>query len=185
MKEATQPVVVMPEPPRLLIEWSSPWQEFLSAIGPALHRSPKRLAGEARTGTIPFPGMAAAWVFEAVLLVAAIVLPGKLASLKPYHPLPQPKYDVIYFSGEELPQTEDVGGAKTGKSGRAGGHEGHHRTQTIRVARGDSLTEKVVDAPKVNLPKSDFPRADRKSTRLNSSHRCISYAVFCLKKKKK
>src|SRR5437879_8516254 len=28
-------------------------------------------------------------------------------------------------------------------------------------------------------------RIDRKSTRLNSSHRCISYAVFCLKKKKK
>src|ERR1017187_10428216 len=26
--------------------------------------------------------------------------------------------------------------------------------------------------------------SDRKSTRLNSSHRCISYAVFCLKKKK-
>src|SRR2546427_2084152 len=28
-------------------------------------------------------------------------------------------------------------------------------------------------------------RADRKSTRLNSSHSQISYAVFCLKKKKK
>src|SRR5437762_7992986 len=27
-------------------------------------------------------------------------------------------------------------------------------------------------------------RRDRKSTRLNSSHRCTSYAVFCLKKKK-
>src|SRR5437762_11462449 len=27
------------------------------------------------------------------------------------------------------------------------------------------------------------PIPDRKSTRLNSSHRCISYAVFCLKKK--
>src|SRR6202011_6416846 len=26
------------------------------------------------------------------------------------------------------------------------------------------------------------PAGDRKSTRLNSSHRCISYAVFCLKK---
>src|SRR5437763_12646594 len=26
-------------------------------------------------------------------------------------------------------------------------------------------------------------RTDRKSTRLNSSHRCISYAVFCLKRK--
>src|SRR5437762_11251519 len=47
------------------------------------------------------------------------------------------------------------------------------------------------------LPRSDQPGLvlatelmtvnsgiDRKSTRLNSSHRCISYAVFCLKKKK-
>src|SRR3712207_7270323 len=29
----------------------------------------------------------------------------------------------------------------------------------------------------------DAPRRDRKSTRLNSSHANISYAVFCLKKK--
>src|SRR3712207_6919477 len=29
-----------------------------------------------------------------------------------------------------------------------------------------------------------FPFSDRKSTRLNSSHANISYAVFCLKKKK-
>src|SRR5258708_25060077 len=32
-----------------------------------------------------------------------------------------------------------------------------------------------------NAPK---PAVDRKSTRLNSSHQIISYAVFCLKKKK-
>src|SRR5437879_10479936 len=31
----------------------------------------------------------------------------------------------------------------------------------------------------------DLAAIDRKSTRLNSSHRCISYAVFCLKKKKR
>src|SRR3712207_8347841 len=31
---------------------------------------------------------------------------------------------------------------------------------------------------------SGLPEADRKSTRLNSSHANISYAVFCLKKKK-
>src|SRR5690625_5496373 len=30
-----------------------------------------------------------------------------------------------------------------------------------------------------------FAKRDRKSTRLNSSHVAISYAVFCLKKKKK
>src|SRR5437879_10566480 len=30
-------------------------------------------------------------------------------------------------------------------------------------------------------PFGELERLDRKSTRLNSSHRCISYAVFCLK----
>src|SRR5207248_8469993 len=34
-------------------------------------------------------------------------------------------------------------------------------------------------------PHYEHFRRDRKSTRLNSSHRTISYAVFCLKKKKK
>src|SRR5437763_2736323 len=38
--------------------------------------------------------------------------------------------------------------------------------------------------PLVEVSSGDFV-TDRKSTRLNSSHRCISYAVFCLKKKKK
>src|SRR5260221_8894666 len=33
-------------------------------------------------------------------------------------------------------------------------------------------------------PRRRPPRRDRKSTRLNSSHTVISYAVFCLKKKK-
>src|SRR2546422_9601513 len=32
--------------------------------------------------------------------------------------------------------------------------------------------------------RDEGPAADRKSTRLNSSHGYISYAVFCLKKKK-
>src|SRR3712207_6982901 len=35
------------------------------------------------------------------------------------------------------------------------------------------------------LGSSPFPALDRKSTRLNSSHANISYAVFCLKKKTK
>src|SRR2546422_2277601 len=34
-------------------------------------------------------------------------------------------------------------------------------------------------------PNSTMAQRDRKSTRLNSSHGYISYAVFCLKKKKK
>src|SRR2546426_8117924 len=37
----------------------------------------------------------------------------------------------------------------------------------------------------VRRPRPVGERKDRKSTRLNSSHLVISYAVFCLKKKKK
>src|SRR5437763_8757041 len=45
--------------------------------------------------------------------------------------------------------------------------------------RGSSRLVPSAAAPRLHRRR----RADRKSTRLNSSHRCISYAVFCLKKK--
>src|SRR5437763_9248463 len=50
----------------------------------------------------------------------------------------------------------------------------------------ESLGEFVI-CVEIDLCDTDFHKhaLDRKSTRLNSSHRCISYAVFCLKKKKK
>jgi hypothetical protein len=141
--------------PNLLVEWSSPWDEFLSAIRPALGRSPEALAGEAQTGLVPYRGMLISWGIELVMLVATIVVPAKLASMRPYEPPPKPKYDVIYYSGNELPRTEDVGGAEVGRSGRSGGREAHHATQTIRVARGSGLRETVADAPKLNLPVSN------------------------------
>src|SRR5690554_7757851 len=54
----------------------------------------------------------------------------------------------------------------------------------------DAITRKLVrrhphvfsDGDLYGAP--DLPRLDRKSTRLNSRHVRISYAVFCLKKKK-
>src|SRR5690625_3110479 len=42
-----------------------------------------------------------------------------------------------------------------------------------------------VDAGRVLLVQHPCRASDRKSTRLNSSHVAISYAVFCLKKKRK
>jgi hypothetical protein len=144
-----------PEPPRLLVEWSSPWEEFKSALRPALARSPKALAGEAPIGMFPYRGMLASWLLECLLLIALIVLPEHFATLQVATPPTRPQWDVIYYSGDELPQTQDRGGAQSGQSGRAGGQQAHHRTQTIRVARGDKPSEKVADAPKINLPHSD------------------------------
>src|SRR5882762_11673317 len=150
-----QPEDQWPEPPRLLVEWSSPWEEFKSALRPALTRPPKRLAGEAPIGMFPYRGMLVSWLLECLLLIALIVLPEHFVSLEIPTPSTRPQQDVIYYSGNELPQTNDRGGAQSGKSGRAGGQQAHHPTQTIRVARGDKPSEKVVDAPKINLPHSD------------------------------
>src|SRR2546422_656755 len=54
----------------------------------------------------------------------------------------------------------------------------------IRRATCSSDARRRCSGPRCPCP-TDFPSADRKSTRLNSSHGYISYAVFCLKKKKK
>src|SRR5438034_9789769 len=72
--------------------------------------------------------------------------------------------------------------------------------QTIQVAvarleqaRAAAALEVATRVPKLSTSPSaerqrlsgNRPSRDRKSTRLNSSHTVISYAVFCLKKKKK
>src|SRR3989454_1328482 len=57
---------------------------------------------------------------------------------------------------------------------RRGGWEAN-RKRVQRLLREDNL---------LCLRKRQFVVTDRKSTRLNSSHLVISYAVFCLKKKK-
>src|SRR5256885_9946930 len=46
------------------------------------------------------------------------------------------------------------------------------------------MTAELDDAKIQKLESELDPEIDRKSTRLNSSHLVISYAVFCLKKKK-
>src|SRR2546422_2062150 len=69
------------------------------------------------------------------------------------------------------------------------------RSATIRGFASLTLWPAYVPASSVKRPRASTgekagrpsfsPVEDRKSTRLNSSHGYISYAVFCLKKKKK
>src|SRR2546427_1031291 len=60
--------------------------------------------------------------------------------------------------------------------GDAGAPPAEARRAAPRDASHHGRPERVQQAPR---------QPDRKSTRLNSSHSQISYAVFCLKKKKK
>src|SRR5207253_11524979 len=57
-----------------------------------------------------------------------------------------------------------------------------HLCDRARINSVAYLDQGRINAPTV-VPDSAY--LDRKSTRLNSSHVAISYAVFCLKKKKK
>src|SRR2546429_5457163 len=72
----------------------------------------------------------------------------------------------LHGRSEERPQREVLAGADV--SGGAGERLRRDGCQRLRVVQGEQAPH----------------RGDRKSTRLNSSHGYISYAVFCLKKKK-
>src|SRR5437870_9073266 len=60
-------------------------------------------------------------------------------------------------------------------------------TTLFRSQIGGNLAPELMEAVRVVQDPDDTHgfHQDRKSTRLNSSHVAISYAVFCLKKKKK
>src|SRR3712207_7354899 len=60
----------------------------------------------------------------------------------------------------------------------------------LKAVRSGRITERRIDRSVMRIlrlkqERGVFEPLDRKSTRLNSSHANISYAVFCLKKKKK
>src|SRR5438034_5309931 len=54
---------------------------------------------------------------------------------------------------------------------------------TVNLATGTATGVRLRIFRILNVTGSAFADRDRKSTRLNSSHTVISYAVFCLKKK--
>src|SRR5688572_31544890 len=66
------------------------------------------------------------------------------------------------------------GGAETGRSA------GDESNSIVKSKHG---SQKIFAQGRKNIDQHHF--LDRKSTRLNSSHSQISYAVFCLKKKNK
>src|SRR3712207_6887858 len=54
---------------------------------------------------------------------------------------------------------------------------------TSALATADFLSSQLPNGSAYVIGEAGLTTADRKSTRLNSSHANISYAVFCLKKK--
>src|SRR3712207_7725815 len=72
-----------------------------------------------------------------------------------------------------------------GARGRcAGGRQGIDADDPRAAAASGARGVARQPAPSERRVTRGYPSVDRKSTRLNSSHANISYAVFCLKKKK-
>src|SRR5688572_32258073 len=83
------------------------------------------------------------------------------------------------FRSVQLGQRRDVQDVlESAEPDRFGHHASEERKAALRSARLSGARSGQVARPVENY-------LDRKSTRLNSSHSQISYAVFCLKKKKK
>ena len=77
-------------------------------------------------------------------------------------------------------------GEVAGWGGRGGGGEGSSDSDLFRAwgLRRTSFAAKPFPASARGVLGQSRPSPDRKSTRLNSSHKPSSYALFCLKKKK-
>src|SRR5438034_5078925 len=91
--------------------------------------------------------------------------------------------DTVVFTEVRLRRSKDFGGAAYSVDARK-------QARIIATARHYLAGKKeaacrfdVVLLDRLEPPRVEWIR-DRKSTRLNSSHTVISYAVFCLKKKK-
>src|SRR3712207_8070080 len=84
-------------------------------------------------------------------------------------------YTTLFRSGDHLGGLVDLEQAEVGAAGDVEQHAPGPVDRGLQQRRGDGL-----------LGRGHRPvlaAGDRKSTRLNSSHANISYAVFCLKKK--
>src|SRR5437762_7108383 len=82
------------------------------------------------------------------------------------------------FEVAELHQRLAEVGGELEALGRVDGEDGDRAAEQVGRGRHVAADERAA------ARRAEPAARDRKSTRLNSSHRCISYAVFCLKKKK-
>src|SRR5690606_41899062 len=99
----------------------------------------------------------------------------------------QAHLDLLSFPTRRSSDLWPHSGRRPGRSGR-GGRGGRHGSADRPPRAGVAPVGGSAGAPggygRLRAPPAAPAARDRKSTRLNSSHVKISYAVFCLKKKK-
>src|SRR2546428_9344476 len=101
-----------------------------------------------------------------------------------------PKMNAVVESAKKVAQSDStvllLGESGTGKDllARSIHNWGARRGRLFMPVNCVALSEELLESELFDHEKGATQFTDRKSTRLNSSHDQISYAVFCLKKKK-
>src|SRR5215469_17185936 len=138
---------------------------------PPLRRRPTFMTPEGKYMTTPAP-------FRVSLLLgtAAALVAGAWPALAQ-----QPAAGTPPPPAAAAPKKPAAAGAETAASDK------NAASYSLGVSMGDQLRSSGIPPEAINSERlaQGVRDADRKSTRLNSSHVEISYAVFCLKKKKK
>src|SRR5207253_9339767 len=103
------------------------------------------------------------------LTLFLLIRPPPRSTLFPYTTLFRSRFPIA-FRGRPSPENNDRRHCPSART----------RRRPIRGAAIRARVRRARERPRIQ----DASDGDRKSTRLNSSHVAISYAVFCLKKKK-
>src|SRR5256885_7953947 len=90
-------------------------------------------------------------------------------------------YTTLFRSERNVGHRDDFAAAQA--DGALVEHSGIDVDGHSSALRDDPVDRQWQRGHVIPVPVGDGNRLDRKSTRLNSSHLVISYAVFCLKKK--
>jgi len=144
-----------------LVKMPSRPSQFFANLRIVVGRGKKKLPSEINSGLFSGRGISLSTFLHAAVMALWLMLPKVFPQpVIVAQQNPPAKDDVVYYHATELPQMEDTGGARSGRSGKPGGSEAFHPTQVIRISRAPTVLPSVVDDPKLFLPRIKGPTAN-------------------------
>lgn len=139
---------------QLQLEWEPRWRSLSNGLAVVLHRESAPLEpGPGRLAVHP-RSLATSVAFHAALILALCFAPAALDRVQDGGVVLRlrPAIDTLYYTPDRpLPEVADASGAAAGAQGASGGAHLFRPRQVVRIARGASLTDAIIDAPQLRL----------------------------------
>ena len=148
----------MIESPNLLVGWEGRWDGFVSSVPVVFSRSPGGESSPVVARGIPLRRPFFSLLGHCALVFGWLWLSPWLFLLFPpgiqVTPVRMVISGMVYYLPPALPETSDESGARSGIEGQPGGKHAYHPLQSIRIARGPKPVDRIVDAPRLKLPRT-------------------------------